>query len=360
MDFVYVVFAMLFVLLNMNIKNRKTEAIMSGLIVWALVALRSAECGGDILGWSNTSEGANYYNVYQWAADSDFTGCLALAASSSQEIGWILLNWGIAHLYRGFAFFIIFISTIQIGIMGYVFYKNSKSITLSFIVFLCLGLFIFFCSGIRQATAIPIVLMAYEIMKSGKRIIPIGLVLLASSIHSSALVGLIALVFVNRPMSKKRGSMLFVGILLLIPFLRVLVPLISSFLFSGRYQDFINEGGAYSMFMLYLFLFGMSINKVIDDKSFNFTKWMVCMTALFQSFGLISTGAMTRIGYYFSVYLCIYVAEYIVRFLPPTIQGMAKNVTAILLLVFFLITTSEGSMGVLPYKFFWETPLYIN
>ncbi len=257
-------FAILFILLNFKIKNRKAETIIVGLVVWSLLGLRSAECGGDILGWKDTIEGACYYNVFKWTADCNFNECLALTSSTSQEVGWLILNWAVSHIFNCFTFFLMVISAVQVGIMGYVLYKNSSNITLSFIIFLCFGLFIFYCSGIRQATAICLVLMAYELIKNKKHIVPFLIILIASSIHTSALVALIAFFVVNSKISKKVGSFLVVGIIAIIPFLRYLVPAITSFLFVGRYQNFVNEGGAYTMFVVYVLIFITSVRRESD------------------------------------------------------------------------------------------------
>ena len=185
------------------------------------------------------------------------------------------------------------------------------------------------------------------------------IILLASSLHSSAIVGILAFFVANRKITKKLGGILVISMLAVIPFLRFLVPALTSVMFVGRYQNFQDEGGAYTMFVIYTLLYVISIRKESDDQRFNFIKWMVLLSALSQSLGVISTSSMTRIGYYFTFYLTIFFSEYQNRYIQPKLQTIVKNAIAIAMFVFCQLTASGGSMGVIPYKFFWETPLYI-
>lgn len=72
-------------------------------------------------------------------------------------------------------------------VCGIYIYKKSTNVLFSTLLLFCIA-FSFFMSGIRQAIAMSIVLIAYFQIKDGKKILPLILILFATCFHKSALI----------------------------------------------------------------------------------------------------------------------------------------------------------------------------
>ncbi len=104
------------------------------------------------------------------------------------EIGFSIYIWVLSRVFSD-AQWLLIVSAVIMTVCTLKFIsKHSEDVTLSLVMFLCLGLFTFNMNGLRQCLSMSICLFAYDFIKE-KKFMPFVLILiLAMSFHKSALI----------------------------------------------------------------------------------------------------------------------------------------------------------------------------
>lgn len=359
MDVIYTLWAYLcmIALFTQSIKSiqkrRKIQTIYAGLGLWIVQALRSQDCGVDLVNDAGTGyiwifENIRYYSF------GDFFGGLSIIGF---EPGWLIYNKFISLFTTDSQLFLAIVSATIISLVSYTIFKHSQNIILSFFIFACFGLYHFSFSGIRQATAFAITFFAFNFIREKRSYKFILLVLIASTMHKSALVFMIALLLRNVGLKKVRGIALAFCSVAIVPFLSTVLPLVKNVFFGAeKYSNYEDEGGSITMYIVFLTLF-LIFNlqkKFNDDKDNQLIKWMILIGVMCQSLGFISTGAMTRIAYYFTIFFTLAFPSYIVTISKQSVRITVTVGLVIILMLFYQLTSGSGYLNVIPYKFFWE------
>lgn len=333
---------------NVDSKQRLYQTIVCLVPLILLQALRSPTVGHDILGDNEYVLG--YYRMFYVAHDESIK--TLMTSGYHMEIGWLAFCKFISLIANDFQFFLLVDSIIQIAIIGFVFFKLSKDIPLSFLTFATLGLYVFGFSGLRQALAISITFLAAFYLLEEKKYHFLVLTIIASLIHSSAIIFLISYPLSRLNFTRHNGTRFLIIYLLCIPFLTSLIAFFSGFLFGNKYENYLDGGGAISMFLVFTFIYVVFLCKVKDESIYTrFLRLMIFATVVGQSFGIVSASNMTRIGYYFMIFLPLAI---------PYIIGNIKNqkllsvLTFCILIAFFYFKGDNASLRVFPYSFFWE------
>lgn len=328
-------------------RYRGLRTTLHGIGIWLVLALRSPLNGIDIAGYCR---GFTYISE-QFSFVESFTEIVYY------EQGWVVLNKLISYLTTDIHIFLAIVAGIMIGLVSWGIYKNSKDIFLSFVIFISFGLYVMCFSGLRQSLAFSVTFYSFRFIKEDRFVPFLLCVLLASTFHISSIIFLVAwLVRKVRLPFVKGAWFLAIYCILVIPFLRIFVPIVIMLLFGGeKYQHYQDEGGAITMFVVYSLMFLLSyLIKADNDKRLNFYRWMILFATMCQSLGIISSGAMTRISYYFTIFFPLFFAELVAH-----VHGFQKKVLsglgAVLFVIFFYLTTSDGYLDVVPYHFFWES-----
>lgn len=334
-------------------KIRLRQTWLGGLGLWLLLALRSWTCGNDLLITDDTTiiGYLPYFINLQSYSLSEI-----LFNFEGYETGYNVLNWLIARLSNNPQIFLAVVAGIEISLIGYTLYKQSPNIVFSWIIFACLGLYIFSFSGLRQALGFSITFFAYNFINQKKPVVFILLVLLAYTFHTSAILFLPALFFRNRYLTNKKAQNLLFGTFCIAPFIMPIVQY-GSVLVYGKEKYASDAGGAYGLFALFvcMFFFGIRYTLLQDE---NYKKrcqcvWMILLAILLQSTGFFSAGAMARVAYYYSIFFCL--------FLPLSLESATKEerrkwtlLISIMMVIFFMLVNGNGYLNVIPYRFFWE------
>lgn len=336
-------------------KRRLFLTISSGLGLWLVLALRSAFCGIDLL--SSEEVGVNsYYNAFHNIEISSWHEVLSLFYDNTgQEFGWLLYNKLVSSVLPSFQFLLATTAAIQIILIGHIIFKYSEDVQLSFIVYFAFGLYAMSFSGLRQSMAYAITFFATDSMIKNKKILFVLLVVLASMFHKSALIFLVALPLSKITMTNKNLVISIITLVALMPFVGSISSFLVTALFPDRYQNYNTFGGqAINMLLLYVALSLFSLKIPINDNKFNGTvKTMILCSVASQSLGIINAGAMTRIGYYFSMYF-LFLFPLLVKYYAPTERKLVTLLLSLALLIFFVIGMSGGYMDIVPYHFCWE------
>lgn len=343
-------------------KRSGAICIFGFIFIFLILALRHWSMGVDLGYYTRNyvGYGGGYIPSFERLNQYSWLDIIKMKDFLNYEKGYIIFNKLVGSIHNDKQFLLGVCAFINASVTAVFIYKNSKLPFLSWIVLLGLPVFLMFFSGLRQDLAISITMMSVYWIKK-KKIIPFILtVLLASTMHSSAIVFLVAYPMYYVKLTEMQ-SFIFT---LLIPVVYVLkAPLftvLSKILKENAEMENTGAGTLFVVFfMVYLFLVVSNSQQHKKQSGWINLFYIACIC---QAFGGIYSTAM-RVGYYFMPYLA--------AALPNTVsdfQYTGKNTEKrdfILSYVFILIafalfglySLSSGSWAKTnPYVFFWQTP----
>lgn len=257
---------------------------------------------------SNIGDTFNYINIYK---ENDFTWEYVL---DNKDIGFGMLQMLLKQFSADPQIMILTTAAITNVLIVYILYNYSRIFELSLYVYITGGLFLVSMNGIRQTLASAIAFTSIKFLIEGSLVKYTLVVLIASSIHQSALV-LFPIYFVVRfkAWSKVTIAFLFLAVMIVGAF-----DQFSALLFSaledtqyGAYKNF-NEGGASKIRVLVeavpLVIAFMGRDKL--RKIFPQSDVVVNMALLSFIFMLISTQSWiyARFSIYFWLYQLILIS----------------------------------------------------
>ena len=198
------------------IKNEKWQKIVCLLFfmigVYLVLALKAPCVGRDIEG---------YKRMYETFKDASWSNYDLYWTESGYEFLEMFFTHTLGFSFQGFAACVYGFSVLAYSIF---FYKYSKDVTLSWLIYICFGFFTFDISGIRNMLSIAIVLLAVVFAEKKSiwwNLVFFALVILAAQIHRGAYYCILLYFFVRFPMRKNNRlvfPLLAVAALALRPF----------------------------------------------------------------------------------------------------------------------------------------------
>ena len=256
----------------------------------------------------------------------------------------------VSHHYS--ALFMI-ISAFTIGTAMYFFYKKSRWLWLT--VFLYVGMRCYFIQiqAVRQSIAMALLLIAFLLFERRKRIMAVLMVFLASTFHSTAIVGLCIFPLFFIPLNKKSVLwfviVAFLGIFSLANILNVFGYGDSTYLTDeGMQLGNVISVVCYVALLVYVWWTGSK--KLIDENRMLVWGSMLCVIC---SIVALVVTAFNRVVDYFSYYAFL---------LLPNVMYASKHKKLHALIVFILVismyigilTLKPNWNKAFPYYFFWE------
>jgi hypothetical protein len=352
---------LIIILCAVSEKKKMIKSFWSALGFVVILALRSPFCGLDVTGTSTMIMANSYGGVFLNMPNYSFSEIIHAPkfVGGHMEVGWLFLTKFISLFTNNLQVYLAIISILQLIPVFYVIGKYSSNVVLSYFIFACLGFYVHYFSGIRQMLAVSLILLAFDQIFQKRYFWFALIVLIASSIHSSALI-----FFIIWPLSRLHLSLIstiicIIGMIIIMPLYHSIVSTALELLFESRYETHLeSEGGAITMFIVYsIFLLSSFVIRG-DSPEMKFYRAIVLAGVGGQSLGVMGDSVVTRIGFYFNVFFVLLLPE-IVRFIKDkNLRGIMTITAIILLCIFFILTTnSENSSGVIPYSFFWERPV---
>lgn len=329
-------------------KKRLFQTISCFILLWLIQGLRHADIGID----SATSYRPYFEHLsVNWNSIFDLSDVFA-----NYEIGYIELN----KLFKFFIsedtqLFILFCSFLCIAPIAFIIYKYSTNIVFSFWIFSSLQIYLFGFSGIRQVIAIGFCCLSFHYIIKQRLLIFVALVLLASTIHTSAILFLPAYwLYHYIKLTAKKTFLALLAIIMLTFSFKTIAVTVVSILFGGeKYLSALSENTIPSYNLLIIFILVLFSTFLSKDENLVKLRSFVLMAVAFQTLGILSNHA-TRIGYYYYVYFML-VIPHIIDFRFTKIERkFITYAVCLLLCVFFFYVNGNGYLEVIPYKFFWE------
>lgn len=327
-----------------NDKAKRMFLFWCGLAMFLLIALRSQYVG--------SADSENYFNNWERLSNVSFGGIEAIAEETNMEIGYLLYAWLFSHVFPNGQFVFVFSAFLfTIAVCRFI-YKNSEDALLSFVMYICLGLFSFMIQGLRQAMAMSICLFSIEFCKKRKFFPFVLLVLLASLFHQSAIVFLVVYFIYGFKLNIRTGiASVCVSIVLLL--LSSKIATIGNLIFGREYDTEVESGGfvAVAIYVIVLAITIIFSGKKRKEKDYSFFIFMTLIGFVLFLMRYTSVRIIERISYYFMFGQIIALPSVSSRFDRHVNVAFKYSVIALSLLL-YVYRLSES--GLVEYHFFWQ------
>ncbi|MCI8490013.1 MAG: EpsG family protein [Lachnospiraceae bacterium] len=343
--------------------QKKREIKASGITIFfilfgIMLSLRDIKCGIDL-------ENYNYYfNKY---SNLSFRQVLACNGYYDVEVGFRVFDKLFTCVSHNFQLYLAIIAVFSIAPVWWLYKRECIKPVLMLSIFLTIAPFTLYFSSLRQVLAIALAIPAFQFTKKRKLILFILVVILASTIHSSAII-----MFAIYPVFWMHITQkwLYVVIPLIVAFFlisRYIFKYFLGFLVGTKYEMYtMSSTGAYGMFFLLILLSAMVFIITGGTGEAELTRDeiglrnLLLVSVCLQSFASLSTIAM-RLNYYYLIFVPITIPRLLskssIRF-----KQIAKAAEIFLTCFFFLhfivdMYTSADILEVFPFVPFWQNSI---
>lgn len=339
-------------------KNGKLFFItLVSVILVTINALRADSVGADT---------AMYHNLYDLTRSaSSLSEARGYWQNQSLEVGFLFLEFVLGRFldFHAASFVFAIISIVPLMVL---IYKYSDNYWLSIFVYICFGMYAFSLTGLRQSVAMGLCCIAFIFAKKRKLVVFLLFVILAFTIHKSALIFLPAYWLMTVGHSKKTIGIFFLSTVASFGLGPVVYKLLNMFArFSYESSD--SAGGS----KLYLFIIGTLLLSYLVSKRFFSSSTskeeiklvtnenlpifnMIAFCALLWPITRANS-VVFRLYYYYFIYLAL--------FIPNFINGIRDKKTKLMILVIYLAVgfyflnfyiIGNEQMKYAAYEFFWQ------
>lgn len=341
-------------------KSRKSKDKAENIIVILLTFIMIVLCGLRAYDWNNYVGIDTYAYATVFSKSSSIKSIEQLFLKEKYDIGYYVLSWIIGISNFKFTVLLIIESLIYVGTMMIFIKKYSKNVMISILTFICLGIYTFSFSTIRQSMAMGLCMIAYLLYDTKKN--KQGLIYffifyaLAMTFHLSAIVFL-PVILLNKIKYNKKIIFLFLGIAAIT---MIFKNQFASFVLSlsgelsDKYENYTITGATVGI-KLYFFIFAFILLRVLFAKKIADTKendsliyMLLTMLVIFPA--VQSGGAMMRVYYYYYMFAPVYIMNAIEAVSDKNLKLLVKMLLIVFLLFFFFTTNFKG-LHLIPYSF---------
>ena len=329
-----------------NLSEKKKKDFKMGMVVAAILpmfllfVLRYKYIGADTIGYVRFFQNEVREYSFWELLDEELM---------RTEVGYRLYVKLISYFTSNYTVYFLINGLIIFGVLLRFSLKYTKNPFVFFFLFITLGTYAFFETGLRQSLAMTICLLAVDFVKDKKPIRFILLVLLAYFFHKSAVV-----FWIIYPLCaiKKYDWAIFVYAILAAVFVVGFTVFQNFFNQLLGYEYDVEETGNGGIFMLFVFVlcafsFLMTYDKKDKEKIENVIVHLSLMTVIFWLLRLISRTA-ERISFYYMFGLYAYFSNAI-KYNRDKLSSLLKWFLILACLALFVYRNAG-----INYQFFWQ------
>lgn len=334
---------------GMYLQKRSTAAPITAffLILTVLVMFRALSVGAD------TGNYRYYFHRIkrlEWNELGEF----------GLEYAYVLLNKVVSVISDSEQTLFAIAALISVIPMYLLYKEDCDYVPLKILIFVNLSMFPMLFSGIRQAIAVSVGIIAYFYVRKKRLLLFLVAVVIAFLFHRSAFV-LLALYPVCRVRLRKKHLWFVVPIIAAVfVFNRQIFSILTLFVADYFGNVAMTQTGAYTIILLFalfsVFSFVIPEESELDDETISLRNVLLLATCL-QFFAPLHSIAM-RMNYYFIVLIPVLVPRIIVcaKQNMKQLAQIANIVMCVFFFVYFFFTAYSGSnpLNMFPYTFFWE------
>lgn len=335
-------------------QNKSILILVFFAIFFVVLALRGISVGYDVLNYSNHFRSTSFMELNRvLARDSDWL--------------YYLLNWIVSRFTHDFRIFLAICAAITLLPIAFLYNEEHEWDYLKVVTFLIMPNFMMIFSGLRQAIAFAIGVIAYKYVREKKPIHFLIFALIAFGFHHSAFI-----IFSFYPLyyfAFKKKHLWFVVPSIAIVFLYsrpifVWLTRIATALFGDDYSSDISQTDGYTMLILFvllaIFAYVIPDEKKMDKETLGLRNFLL-MAVLLQCFAPVHALAM-RLNYYFILFIPILLPK-IIKYRKDTFKEigyLAGWVLTLFFLGYYLLKmyqgcqSGDGSLGIYPYVPYWK------
>lgn len=290
--------------------NRRGFLVAALVPAFALLAFRGTSVGEDTL---------MYLQMASVARDMGWGDLLHIGSSvvwnmnqygygSSVNVGYLLLCKIIITVFGNVEAVQVFCAAVTCGLVGRFIYRNVDNVGMAYWIFLCGGLFMFAFNGMRQMLALAIAAQSYEPLKSKRPCLALGLVVLASALHTSALIflGIFALyVITDNQKVLKPALVACLLIPLSMPLIESITKLISA-QYASYFQNNYWDASVGGIALIWLLIFA-SLLIVCRKSKTHEERFVALISGVYLSLVLssMSVSILERVALYPQIFLML-------------------------------------------------------
>lgn len=334
-------------------RQRKKFIIFITFFLILQSGLRNVAIGADTYEYSKRFA---YYGYCSW--NTLFEDFLNTIVGVGRDAGYGLINKAVYSVSSEFQVFLFAVAIFFFSILGRFIYRYTSSVSQVFLILCFYQMFFytfFSITGIRQTIAVGFTLWSFEYVDKRKVLPFLLLVLLAATIHKTALI-FIPFYWLAKV---KQGRMVLKGSLLALPFLFVMARPFARFLadLSGDYSTYAestyaNAGGPNYLIMLLLISTLAYINFNYLKTVYNgvYTPFVNALAVTLALSPLVWIDpTLLRLSYYYSVFI-LGLFPHLIEILSAKYHPSQIYITVAVLIVVCFLIIYTGSY----YSFFWQ------
>lgn len=334
-------------------KNDRKIVLSLFFAIWLiLLMLRNETIGCDLY---------NYNILYNNSLMYSWKQILSFQFILNKDIGFYIVAKLIGTLGGNFRTLLV-ISSIWSIIPLWILYRKEidNNYFLSIALFLNVGLFSFYFSGLRQLMAMSIGLLVYYFSKKKKLLLSLVLVLIAFLFHKSALILILIYPFLQVKIKRKSSLLIILPVIMVIYIFRGEIFSSIGVIIGDYFDTTMQNTGAISMFvlcvLLLLYSFLMGEQSCLDDETCALRNLMI-VSCILQIFAGVHVVAM-RLNYYYLPFVPVLITKIIKHCDQKYIQ--IANVSIVIMTGYFIFNffytayTGADILNVFPYEFLWD------
>lgn len=337
---------------NFSYKRNKLTLFLFFFGLFLLLSLRAISVGKDLL---------TYKSIFEKCTRTAFEKLPTL----KWELGYVAYNKVVSLATTNYRHFLIITAIITTLPIYKLYIREKKHALLTILLFINMPCFLMMFSGLRQAIAISMGVLAYQALDKKRYISSVALIILATYFHASAFV--LVLLYVAFFLKIKAKHLYFViPIMGAIYIFRVqILEYVIDFL--PQYEEFygeVEQTGAIGMMLLFL-IFSIFAFIVIDEKFMTkkdyFMRNVLLIATIFQFFVPIHD-LVQRASYYFLVFTPLSVTCVVSA--PKKTMKEVSDLALVVMSCFFALYffyngafSTDNLLDVFPYKFYWSNKL---
>lgn len=289
-----------------GVRKRNGYIIVPLIIILILGVFRETTMGHD----------SETYYIYYWS-QLDRYSWTDLLTNFSNDNGFFFILKVIAIFTDDYwvARAILFVLTFALYYTAIL--KESPYPTISLIVFLGLGNLGLMFSILRQALAGAICLHAYRRIRYREWVQCLVLILLAMTVHKSAILCLFMLMLYFIRAKQFSGIKLVVLSIASYLFLLIVIPIATLLYADGRYETIAMSDGGVGMliFIILIVMLTAQLMRMTGSNKDHELKFLFNLSsgALFLQMGALQWSLLNRMVVYFSVYWCLLMPKLIYK-----------------------------------------------
>ncbi len=317
------------------------------IILFVLLSLRHRSVGRDL---------QNYSYIFTSYSYQSWNEILKLV-----EPAYAILNKIILMLTDDFQWLLVVVAFITILPIAKHYIKYSEDPVLTIMLFVTMSTFIMMFSGLRQAIAISLGVIAFEFTSSRKLLPFILIVGLAVLFHTSAFMLFFMYPLFHAKITTKWLWFVVPGMTLVYIYNKQIFGFLVKFLHNTRYGGSdIMPTGAYAMVILLSFFavysFLIPDESKLDARTIGLRNFLLLALVL-QMFAPLHPLAM-RMNYYYIIFIPLLIPK-VISYKKECWRHIAV-ITRYIMIAFFMIyffinAPRVNSLDVFPYRFFWES-----